>query len=301
MKTRWIAIDGKASIQDSNIVFVGEAGKKGKASANYGQEKPYSLVRSNIFFESGDIHADVLLEKKDTKLQFRFKSQSNTRIYIGMNTQNAAYGIAKRDITGFSALSIASTDERPAENEPMHLHIKVRGSAVELLIDGVCVASAQLNLLQEQVELVFNGYGKVEVKNITIRTIKPQVFVVMQFTDAYDALYKEVISPVCESYGYDVIRADDIYTTGLIIDDVTSSIRESSLVIADITPNNLNVFYEVGYAHGIGKATIMLSDRNREKLPFDISGYRLLFYDNTIGGKSAVENALRKHLDAIRF
>jgi hypothetical protein len=31
-----------------------------------------------------------------------------------------------------------------------------------------------------------------------------------------------------------------------------------------------------------------------------IAPYLLLFYDNTIGGKSAVEEALRKHLEAIR-
>ena len=72
------------------------------------------------------------------------------------------------------------------------------------------------------------------------------------------------------------------------------------MVIADITPNNPNVFYEVGFAHGIEKPTILLSDRSREKLPFDISGFRLLFYDNTIGGKSVVEASLRKHLEAIR-
>lgn len=130
--------------------------------------------------------------------------------------------------------------------------------------------------------------------------MRPQVFVVMQFTDEYTALYREVIEPVCSEYGYEVVRGDNVYTSGLIIEDIVQSIRASSLIIADITPNNSNVYYEVGFAHGIGKATILLSDRIREKLPFDISGFRLLFYDNTIGGKSAVETALRKHLDAIR-
>jgi nucleoside 2-deoxyribosyltransferase len=61
------------------------------------------------------------------------------------------------------------------------------------------------------------------------------------------------------------------------------------------------VFYEVGYAHGIGKPTILLSDRKRdEKLPFDIAGFRTLFYDNTISGKGVVEERLKKHLDGLR-
>ena len=121
----------------------------------------------------------------------------------------------------------------------------------------------------------------------------------MQFTEDYNTLYREVIEPTCQSYGYSVIRADDLYTSGLIIEDITQSIREATIVIADVTPNNANVFYEVGFSHGIGKPTILLSDRKREKLPFDISGFRMLFYDNTIGGKRAVESRLAKHLDNI--
>jgi len=121
----------------------------------------------------------------------------------------------------------------------------------------------------------------------------------MQFTSEFNTLYEEVIKPTCRSFGFEVIRADDNYNSGLIIDDIVRSIREASVVIADITPNNANVFYEVGYSHGIGKPTILLSDRQREKLPFDISGFRTLFYDNSIGGKTTVEEKLRKHLENI--
>lgn len=72
-----------------------------------------------------------------------------------------------------------------------------------------------------------------------------------------------------------------------------------SVVIADITPDNPTVFYEVGYAHGIKKPTILLSERRREALPFDVSGFRTLFYDNTIGGKGEVETRLTKHLQSM--
>ena len=56
---------------------------------------------------------------------------------------------------------------------------------------------------------------------------------------------------------------------------------------------------EVGFAHGIKKPTILLSDRARDKLPFDISAIRTIFYDNTIRGKKNVDERLRKHLEAI--
>jgi nucleoside 2-deoxyribosyltransferase len=69
-------------------------------------------------------------------------------------------------------------------------------------------------------------------------------------------------------------------------------------VIAEITPVNRNVFYELGYAQALGKPTVLLAERGKQ-LPFDVSGYRLLMYDNTIAGKRQVEDGLKKHLRAI--
>ena len=124
-------------------------------------------------------------------------------------------------------------------------------------------------------------------------------FVVMQFTEEFNVLYQDVIRPICESYGYKVVRGDDFYTSGQILEDVTESIRSAGLIIADVTPRNENVFYELGFAHAIGKPTILLSDRKRDRLPFDIAGFRTIFYDNTIGGKAVVETCLKQHLDAL--
>ena len=70
------------------------------------------------------------------------------------------------------------------------------------------------------------------------------------------------------------------------------------MVIADITPVNQNVFYELGYAHALGKPTILLAERGKE-FPFDVRGYRVLMYDNTIAGKGQVMEGLQKHLKAI--
>ncbi|HEY3929855.1 MAG TPA: hypothetical protein VGL89_15900 [Candidatus Koribacter sp.] len=69
----------------------------------------------------------------------------------------------------------------------------------------------------------------------------------------------------------------------------------------EITPVNANVFYELGYAHAIGKPTILLANGNLEKLPFDISGYRVVYYSDTIGGKSDIEATLLKHLKSVQL
>ena len=51
-------------------------------------------------------------------------------------------------------------------------------------------------------------------------------------------------------------------------------------------------------AHALNKPTILLAQRGKD-LPFDIRSYRVIFYDDSIGGKPLVERTLREHLDSI--
>jgi nucleoside 2-deoxyribosyltransferase len=115
-------------------------------------------------------------------------------------------------------------------------------------------------------------------------------------------LYQEVIQPVSHRAGFKALRADDVYRPGVILQDIIRGIVESDVIVADITPTtNPNIFYELGYAHALQKPTILLANRAQiEKLPFDVSGYRVIFYDDTIGGKRDIESTLEKHLESIR-
>jgi hypothetical protein len=71
--------------------------------------------------------------------------------------------------------------------------------------------------------------------------------------------------------------------------------------VAEITTHNPNVFYELGYAHALRKPALLLVRRQEgETMPFDIRGYRAIFYDDSIGGKKTVERNLKQHLRAIR-
>ncbi len=298
MKITWLALEGHAVITESEIIFSPPAPDKPKKSET--KTPPFAQLRSNLYFESGDIFAEVLLKGSDTKLQFKFKSHNDATIFVGFNVRTSAYGIAQMQQENISELALSGLGLKPEVDKWINLHIKIRGSSIDLFIDGISVASAQAPVVRSQLAFVASGTSGATVRNINVKQKRPIVFVVMQFSKEYDALYNDVISPICDSYGYDVLRADDVYNSGLIINDIITLIKNSSLVIADITPNNPNVYYELGYAHGIGKQTILLSDKSRDKLPFDISPFRLLFYDNTIAGKVAVEAALKKHLDAIQ-
>ncbi len=94
-------------------------------------------------------------------------------------------------------------------------------------------------------------------------------------------------------------RADEYNYPGSIIKDILDSIRDSDLIIADITPDNGNVYFEVGYAFALGKNPVLLMDKERKDLPFDISGFRVIMYYNTIEGAQYVKKKLTRFLKAL--
>jgi hypothetical protein len=125
----------------------------------------------------------------------------------------------------------------------------------------------------------------------------------MSFRGVFDHLYSDVITQVCEDVGLDAKRADEFHYPGNILQDIIRGLQEASVVIAEISPDredsfNANVFYELGYAHATDKPTILLAKKGTQ-LPFDVSGFRVIMYDDSIGGKKLVERELRSHLQHI--
>lgn len=305
-KPRWLAVDGIAEVGDGSISFQGtkkiptKKDSTDKPGSEPQSRTPEALLRSDIHFESGDITGEIRISDAKLRLYFRLGNVGDSKTTVGLGVLGKTYGLGAVAKNQAKELDYAGTGSTPPINQWFRFRIRVRGSMLEFLVDDIRVLQGTVAIQRAQLEIAVMGEGLIELKNIAVEAHRPQAFVVMQFTEEYTALFKEVIDPVCSDFGYQVIRGDNVYTNGLIIEDITRSIRECSVVIADITPNNANVYYELGYAHGIGKPAILLSDRNREKLPFDISGFRLLFYDNTIGGKALVEQALKKHLESIR-
>ena len=120
----------------------------------------------------------------------------------------------------------------------------------------------------------------------------------MKFEKDFDDLYKEVIKPQCSELGLQAVRADEYYTSSPIIQDIINEINEAAIIICDVTMDNPNVFYELGYAHALQKPIILLADKDkRDRLPFDISSYRTIFYSNTIAGKNKIEKDLCNYIN----
>lgn len=181
---------------------------------------------------------------------------------------------------------------------------RIQGSDVALHVDGVQVATATLTSSpnqQHQVGLFCVSRSDITISDFIAEIELPTAFIVMQFSSPYDELYSHVIKDACNAFTIEAVRADEIYGPGIIIKDVIERISRSQVVIADISPPNPNVYFEVGYALALGKPIILLAQRQQPdtKLPFDLSAFRVLLYDDSIGGKAKLEEGLRNHLKEI--
>jgi len=109
------------------------------------------------------------------------------------------------------------------------------------------------------------------------------VFVLMPFGTPWQNDLYEIIKMAADAVGLNAFRADDIRTTGRIMDEVFGAIRRAGVVIADVTGKNPNVLYEIGIAHTLGKRTILLT-QDISDVPFDVAAYRVLTYHFTPRG-----------------
>ncbi len=106
---------------------------------------------------------------------------------------------------------------------------------------------------------------------------KPTAFVIMPFDEGFDEIYDDFLAQTLREAGLEVSRADDIRSSQNILKDIVRSINKSSLIVADLTDSNPNVFYELGLAHALNKPIIMLT-QEIEDLPFDLRSYRVIPY-----------------------
>ncbi|MEU6025121.1 hypothetical protein [Micromonospora sp. NPDC047134] len=95
-----------------------------------------------------------------------------------------------------------------------------------------------------------------------------------------DQILKHVIRPVVEERGYVAVRGDEIERAGMITSQVLDRIIQNDLVIADLTDQNPNVFYELAVRHALRKPFVQLLAKGQQ-LPFDVQGMRVILVDHT--------------------
>lgn len=116
-----------------------------------------------------------------------------------------------------------------------------------------------------------------------------------------DQLFKHIISPVCKECDFKAIRVDQINQADSITQTIIDYLRQSELVIADISGHNPNAFYEMGYRASTGRPMIHMKEKG-ETIPFDIAGIRAFDYDLTdLDLVDEVKERLRQTILAFGF
>lgn len=121
----------------------------------------------------------------------------------------------------------------------------------------------------------------------------PKVFVAMPFTKTLKPVYESHIREVFKNLGISVGRGDNFFTIGSIMADIWAAINAASLIIADCTGRNPNVFYELGIAHTLGKQTILIAQSMKD-VPFDVAYLRVIIYRNDPEGLKDLEVSLKE-------
>jgi hypothetical protein len=135
--------------------------------------------------------------------------------------------------------------------------------------------------------LEFNEVHLLMAENSSIRK---KCFVIMPFsqtTEMHDRAYwtgffNHFIKHTVEALGYACYRSSA--KPRQIISGIVEDLSTANIVLAVLTDNNPNVWYELGIRHSLRHGTIMIIERG-QKIPFDVASYGAIYYDRTKRGK----------------
>ena len=115
----------------------------------------------------------------------------------------------------------------------------------------------------------------------------------MPFNHKYDKIY-EAITNASNRCGYRVIRSDDHFVTGDILNYTLELIITAQIIVVVIDGRNPNVFYELGIAHALGKQVLLLANTSSfQDTPFDVKNNRMVMYKNEKDLDVKLENVLK--------
>lgn len=102
-------------------------------------------------------------------------------------------------------------------------------------------------------------------------------FCAMWFSPEVETLWTDVITHAIKDAGYEPLRIDEQPHNGKIDDAIMAAIRAARFVVSDFTGSRGGVYYEAGFAHGLGLPVIFMC-RDGDELHFDVRQYNCIFW-----------------------
>jgi nucleoside 2-deoxyribosyltransferase len=122
------------------------------------------------------------------------------------------------------------------------------------------------------------------IESLQISAIESKkAFVAMWFDPTMKDFYEKGIKPAIEESGYTAVRIDLKEFNNKICDELIAEIKRSKFLIADFSGLRSGVFFEAGFAKGLGREvifTVREADVEKLKEHFDTRQYNHIVYDS---------------------
>jgi len=108
----------------------------------------------------------------------------------------------------------------------------------------------------------------------------PTCFVIQPFDSGkFDKRFKETFAPAIRTAGFEPYRVDEDARADVLITSIEDGIRSAAVCLADITADNPNVWFELGFAFAANRPVVMVCSNERTgKYPFDIQHRAIISY-----------------------
>lgn len=141
-------------------------------------------------------------------------------------------------------------------------------------------------------QLSLNGWRRIaELKKTEIKS--NQTFVAMWFDPSLDKFWEEGFKPALKETGFNPIRIDLVEHNEKICDRIIAEIRRSGLLVADFTGQRPGVYFEAGFAMGLGIPVIRTCrDTDIDLLHFDTRQYNHIVWSDAKDLKEKLINRI---------
>lgn len=119
----------------------------------------------------------------------------------------------------------------------------------------------------------------------------------MPFSGDFDDVYQLGIKAACTEAGAYCERLDEqVFDEGML-DQIYIQIAKADMIVADMSNQNANVFYEVGYAHALDKRVILITN-SASDIPFDLKHRFHIVYEKSIANlKTKLRDRIAWHVE----
>ncbi len=127
-------------------------------------------------------------------------------------------------------------------------------------------------------------------------------FVIQPFDGGkFDKRFDEVFAPSIRKADLEPYRVDRDPAVSVPIEDIEKGIQDSDICFAEITTDNPNVWFELGYAIAAQKEVVLVcSDERQSRFPFDVQHRSIIKYNTSSPSDfSTLADAITERLKAL--